>query len=108
MKILLFVSSHCPHCPKAESVVKKVVPEYYKYGMGLEKIRIKTAEGKELTSRFNVMTMPTIIMLNDKGAEIQRIGGVPSEDNLKNKIEKELGLKKSFLSRFFGDEHESQ
>jgi len=46
MKILLFVSSHCPHCPAAEQIVKKVVPDYYDHGLSLKKIRIKTKEGK--------------------------------------------------------------
>ena len=69
MKLLLFVSSHCPHCPKAENVVKSIVPEYHEHGLEFEKIRVKTAEGKELASRFNVMSMPTVIMLNGEGAE---------------------------------------
>jgi len=101
MKILLFVSSRCPHCPKAESVVKTVVPKYYEHGVKFEKIRIKTSEGKRLSREFNIMSTPTVLMLDGNGAEIQRIAGVPSENNLKNKIENELGLKKSFLGGIF-------
>lgn len=102
MKLLVFVSSRCPHCPKAESIVKKIVPEYYKHGLEFQKIRIKTSEGKQLSREFNIMSMPTILMLDDNGVETQRIIGVPSENNLKNKIESELGLKKSFFARVFG------
>jgi len=102
MKILLFVSSHCPHCPKAESIVKRVVRAYYEHGVEFKKIRVKTAEGNELSSRFNVMSMPTIIILDDTNTETQRVVGVPNENNLKNKIESNLGLKKSFLSRILG------
>lgn len=101
MRILLFVSSHCPHCPRAEAVAKKVVPEYHEHGVEFEKIRIKTGRGKQLSKRFNIKSTPTILMLND-GIEVQRIVGVPSENNLKNKIENELGLKRSFLARIFG------
>lgn len=102
MKILLFVSSRCPHCPRAEAVVKKVAPEYYEQGVRFEKIRIKTGKGKQLSRRFNIRSMPTILILNDDEVEIQRIVGVPTEDNLKNKIEKDLGLKKPLLARIFG------
>lgn len=98
MKILLFVSSSCSYCPKAEKVVSKVAPEYYEYGLKYKKIRIKTEEGKKLSTKFGIMSLPTILMLDDNGIELQKIVGVPSEENLKNKIEKELNLKKSFLS----------
>ncbi|RLG16607.1 hypothetical protein DRN69_00410 [Candidatus Pacearchaeota archaeon] len=100
MKLLIFVSSNCPHCPNAEKVVEKIAPEYYNYGLCLKKIRMKTSEGKELASKYNIMAVPTILFLDDKNNEIQRIVGSPSEDFLRNKIEKSLGLKKSFFSRF--------
>lgn len=99
MKILLFVSSHCPHCPKAEAVVKKVVPKYYERGLKFDKIRIKTGRGKDLSKRFNVMAMPTILILDDEENEIKRIVGAPTELSLKNEIEKALGLERSFFSK---------
>lgn len=102
MKILLFVSSHCPHCPRAEVVVKNVAPGYHEHGVRFEKIRIKTGKGKQLSKRFNIRSMPTILILNDDEVEVQRIVGVPTENNLKNKIERELGLKKPLLTRIFG------
>ena len=102
MRMLLFVSSHCPHCPKAESVAKGVAPEYYNYGMRFEKIRLKTEEGKRLSRELNIMSTPTILMLDDNGVETERIVGIPSETSLKNKIESRLGLKKTLLSRILG------
>ncbi len=101
MRILLFVSSHCPHCPNAERVVKKVVPEYYDYQVTLSKVRVKTSEGKELSLKYNIRSLPTILISDDNGNEIKRIVGVPSENGLKDIIEKKLGLKKSFFSKFF-------
>jgi len=100
MKLLIFVSSNCPHCPNAEKVVEKIAPEYYNYGLCLKKIRMKTLEGKELASKYNIMAVSMILFLDDKNNEIQRIVGSPSEDFLRNKIEKSLGLKKLFFSRF--------
>ncbi len=100
--LLLFVSSHCSHCPGAEKVVEKIAPSYKEFGLSYRKIRIKTEEGKKLSSEYNVMGLPTLLFLDDGENEIKRMVGAPSEDNLKKNIEKVLGLKKSFFSRFFG------
>ncbi|RLJ00562.1 MAG: hypothetical protein DRP06_01945 [Candidatus Aenigmatarchaeota archaeon] len=100
--LLLFVSSHCPHCPVAARVVEKVAPTYKEFGLSYRKIMVKTEEGKELSSKYNIMGLPALLFLDDEGNEIKRMVGAPSEDNLKNNIEKVLGLKKSFFSRFFG------
>ncbi|NQE05994.1 Thioredoxin [ANME-1 cluster archaeon GoMg1] len=108
MKILLFVSSHCPHCPAAEQIVKKVVPDYYDHGLSLKKIRIKTKEGKKRSLEYNVRATPTTLVLDDKGNEIKRMVGVVSEDNLRASIEKLLGLRESFLSWIFGRKNKSK
>ena len=102
MNVLLFVSSHCIHCPIAERLVKKVVPDYEEHGLELEKIRTATKEGKQLGKEFNVHGTPTIILINDEDKEIKRFVGTPDETNFRNEIEKMLGLKKSFFARFFG------
>lgn len=108
MKLLLFVSPNCPHCPKAEHVVREVVPEYSEKGLSYRKVRTKTAEGKALSSKYYVMGTPTILFLDDDWNEIKRIVGTPSESNLRNKIEKLLGLKKSFFSKIFGGKSVNQ
>lgn len=102
MKILLFVSPRCSHCPNAERIVKRIVPEYSDHGVTFEKIRVKTDRGKELSSRFNIMALPTILILDKTGNETKRIVGAPSENSLRNEIEKGLGLRKSFFDRILG------
>lgn len=106
MKIILFVSSQCPHCPVAERIVKKVVPDYYNYGLSLNTIRLTTKEGKKRSLEYNVRAIPTTLILDDNGNEIKRMVGVMSEDNLRASIEKLLGLRESFLSRIFGGKNE--
>jgi thiol-disulfide isomerase/thioredoxin len=102
MKILVFVSSNCPHCPKAERAVQRIVPDYYENGLIYKKVRVKTPEGKELSSRYGIRALPTILFLDENGKERGRKTGTPDEDVLRNDIEKMLGLKKSFFSRLFG------
>lgn len=102
MKLMLFVSSGCPHCPRAEAAVRKVLPEYLGHGLEFEKVRVKTEGGKELSMRFGIVSLPTAIIIDDDGAERKRIVGVPGEDSLRAGIEGALGLRKSLLSRIFG------
>ena len=102
MKILLFVSSQCSHCPAAEQIVKKVVPDYSDYGLSFRKIRLKTKEGKRRSLEYNVRAIPTTLILDDKGEELKRMVGVMSENHLRASIEKLLGLRQSVLSRIFG------
>ena len=102
MKLLLFVSPGCPHCPDAERVAKKISPEYYHNGLAYKKIRTRTSEGKELSKNYNIRGVPTIILADDEGNELKRIVGAPSENVLRSEIEKHLGLRKSLFKKLFG------
>lgn len=102
MKILVFVSSNCPHCPKAEQAVKKLAPHYSEHGLSYKKVRTKTSEGQELASRYGIRGLPTILFVDGEGKEMGRKTGAPDEDKLRNDIEKMLGLKESFFSKIFG------
>lgn len=101
MQILVFTSPNCPHCPGAEHVVQKTAPHYSEFGVSHKKVRVKTSEGKELFDRYNVMGTPTILFVSDEGAELNRIVGTPNEENLKRRIEKVIGIKKSFFNKIF-------
>jgi len=102
MEILIFVSSHCSYCPRGEKVVRDVVSNYSDYNISLRRVRVRTDEGKKLAEEFCVMSVPTILLVDDNGKEIERIVGVPSEDSLKDKIEKQLKLKKSIFDKILG------
>jgi small redox-active disulfide protein 1 len=102
MKLLVFVSPSCVHCPKAEKVVKEVVPEYADKGVSWEKLRVKTSEGKALSRKYGVKGVPTIIIPDENGNELERIVGAPSDSKLRSVIEKHLGIKKSFFSKLLG------
>ncbi|OYT36845.1 hypothetical protein B6U91_00145 [Candidatus Pacearchaeota archaeon ex4484_71] len=102
INILVFVSSNCPHCPPAERLVREVSQDYADKGVIFKKIRTKTPEGKELSRRYNIMGTPTTLFMDEEGNELKRIVGVPSESNLRKKIETFLGMRQSFVDRIFG------
>ena len=103
-EILLFVSSNCPHCPKAASVARKIIPEFSDQNLYYKKIRIKTQQGKDLSARYAINAFPTMLLFDNEGNIKYKITGVPSKDSLRNKIQKLMGLKKSFFSRLFEKE----
>lgn len=73
MEILVFTSSNCSYCPKAERVLKAVALDYLEKRLSHKKIRTKTPEGKELSIRYRVMGTPTILFLDDNESELKRI-----------------------------------
>ncbi len=79
MQLLVFVSSHCPHCPKAVTAVKEAVSQYSGYNLSYRKIRAKTVEAKQILGRYEIKACPTIIGLNDSEKIVCKIVGVPSE-----------------------------
>lgn len=102
MKVLLFTSSHCPHCPKAIKVAKRILPEFKGKDVDYRRIRLKTSEGKRLADEYDINATPTILVFNNDGELVKKIVGVPSENELRSAIKKGIGEKTSFLSRLFG------
>jgi len=102
MKVLLFVSSTCSHCPKAEKLAKQMFPDYYSQGLSFSKMRMKTSEGKRLAKEYSIRGVPTFIFLDDEGNYLDRIVGAPSEGALRGAVEKHLGIKKSLFGKIFG------
>ena len=103
MQLLVFVSSHCPHCPTAVEAVKKAVSKYSDYNLSYRKIRANTTEAKQISGSYGIRAYPTIIGLNDDDEIICRMVGTPTEEKLAKEIEKGLGLKKSFFGKIFGE-----
>ena len=102
MKVYLFVSSTCSHCPKAEKLAKHIFPEYYDKGLSFTKVRMKTSEGKRMAKEYSIRGVPTFLFFDDEGNYLDRIVGAPSEGALRGDVEKHLGIKRSIFSRLLG------
>jgi len=102
MQLLVFVSSHCPHCPKAVIAAKETVSQYSNYNLSYRKIRAKTVEAKEISDKYNIRAYPTIIGLNNENEIVFTIIGAPKKEKLRKEIEKALGLRKSLFRKIFG------
>ena len=101
-KLLVFVSSKCPHCPKAEGIAKEVAKKYAEQGLSFEKVRVRTGEGKQAAKELGVRSLPATVLMQD-GREKKRFVGVPDQPALEKNVEEALGLRKSLFSKIFGE-----
>lgn len=72
MKILKFEADVCPQC-KALDFILMATPDINEL---VEKINIDRDENKQYIEQYDLMGTPTMIVLDDDGAELGRIVGV--------------------------------
>lgn len=68
MKILKFEASWCNPCKIATNILHE---------KGYEFEAIDIDENKELAAEYNIMSIPTVVILDDNDNEVSRFVGVP-------------------------------
>ncbi|ENN96296.1 thioredoxin [Methanocaldococcus villosus KIN24-T80] len=81
VKIELFTSPMCPHCPAAKRVVEEVVKEFPE----VEVEYINVMENPDRAMKYGIMAVPTIVI----NGEIEFIGA-PTKEALIEAIKKRL------------------
>lgn len=76
MKVYKFYSPTCGPCKVLEKNLQESGIEY-------ESIDITKEENDELISKYNIMTIPTLIKTGDNGESIFRNKGILSVDDIK-------------------------
>ncbi len=74
----------CVPCRKVEPLVVDVAA---KYGDRLECVRLNADEAPDLVGRYQVLTLPTVLLFAD-GEEAGRIRGVPKPRKLSELIDR--------------------
>lgn len=75
MKILKFYGEWCSPCKMLSNILKS-----NDLGIPVEEIDID--ENPELTQKYGVRGVPTMVLLNDDGVEVRRLIGLPTKDQL--------------------------
>lgn len=81
-----FYATWCGPCQTMEPILERVSHFFYKK---LKVLRIDTDENRPVTTRFNIKSVPTFILLKE-GKPIWRQSGLLSERDLKIAIRKHL------------------
>lgn len=77
-----FYSDFCPPCRMLEPIFEELKKEF----KGKIKFaRVNVDENRELAARYNVMSIPTLILFK-KGKEEKRIVGLRSKEELKKEL----------------------
>lgn len=66
MKLIKFETDNCTPCKMVDSVL---------LGKSVEVERINVEENKELTKKFEIMSVPVLILLDENGEEVKRSKG---------------------------------
>ena len=79
VKIEVFTSPMCPHCPAAKRVVEEVVSEME----GVEVEHVDVMKEPERAANYGIMAVPTIVI----DGEVAFVGA-PTKEALKDKLPK--------------------
>ena len=82
MKVKIFWKKNCPHCPRAKKIGKMIESK-----IEVQYCDIDTVEGLSEACMLNVMSTPTIMIVDHENHEIEAWRGViPEIDQFNEKI----------------------
>ncbi|MDK2790320.1 MAG: thioredoxin 1 [Methanothermococcus sp.] len=79
VKVEVFTSPMCPHCPAAKRVVEEVAGEVE----GVEVEHVNVMENPEKAAKYGIMAVPTIVI----DGEVKFVGA-PTKEALKEELMK--------------------
>lgn len=77
MKILKFAASWCHPCKMLSGMLESA-----DLGIPVEEVDID--ENMELSMKYGVRGVPTMVLLNDEGVEVRRLTGLPTKAQLES------------------------
>lgn len=82
-KVFFFSAPWCRGCGKMIPVFRAVDKELRNSNMKFFTIDVETEEGVELSTKFQVRNVPTILVMRE-GSVMERIKGIKTKEQLKN------------------------
>ncbi|MEM7821491.1 MAG: thioredoxin family protein [Candidatus Aenigmatarchaeota archaeon] len=80
MIVKIFWQPNCPYCPKA----KKLGEDLKKDGINVEFYNVKEVDGLAEASFFNVLSTPSVIIVNGNKEIASWRGNTPKKEEIKN------------------------
>lgn len=79
MKILKFYADWCNPCKQQTKILEEM-------SLDVTPINIEDDDSGELVEKYNIMSVPVIVFLNDEGEEIKRFVGLTTRNALESFI----------------------
>ena len=79
MKVIKFYSPCCGHC-------KVVAMEFKKNPINVPIEDINIVDNPEIAEKYNVISLPTILLINDKDEVVETWHGIVKSEVINNKI----------------------
>jgi len=86
--LVQFSTEYCGQCPGVRRALTQLE---YRLG-GLQFAEVDITDRLDVAAHFNISQTPTVFVLDESGALVYRVGGVPKMDQLMQELEK-LGVK---------------
>ena len=82
LKMKVFWQKDCPNCPKAKEIGKKLEKE-----LEVQYCDVDTVDGLTEACLYQVMSTPSLVVIDEKGEEIESWKGIlPEIDFIRKKI----------------------
>jgi len=93
LKIEVFTSPTCPHCPAAVKATKDVLNENQELKARVEWMEMNTAKShaKRRARGYGIQSVPTLILTNTKTGEKSGVVGAPSRQKYLKMIYETMG-----------------
>lgn len=79
MKVLKVYADWCNPCKELSKKLKNLNIEH-------ESIDIDTMDGEGITRKYNIRSLPTLLVVDDEGNLLRKLSGIHSDDEIKQFI----------------------
>lgn len=83
MKLFDVYANWCGQCKSIDPIIEEIKKEH-----NIEVIKVDVEKDLTFCDKFNIISLPTLLFINDEGNEVDRICGLVSKKIIVDKLKK--------------------